>query len=379
MRWAVALLAFSAVAHAQPNEFQLGVDAFRLGKLAQARAHLVKAIAATPKLPGPHRFLAAVARAEGTWAECIAEARVAIQLNPTSTEIADTRKLHDECRAGAGRPAFAGELGEQAAIAVTTNVPGASVKIGGLTYGGTPMAPRTIVAGELVVELAKLGWKPARVEIVALPGIVTDVIVELEPDPSAQTNPELAAEKPTVGYLDLRAAGGAIAVDGRPLGGSTTKHEVQPGTHDVQVVGAGRDPWRARVRVAAGQTVRIVPTLVETAPREARERLGMIVVGGGLAVAAFGLVATALSHAALGDARDLDRPTTPRATYDDLIARHDRWSAIANVSFGVSLAAIGTGAVLVYLGARARTDVPPPYYAVIPAGGGAIVGTSVTW
>jgi hypothetical protein len=163
------------------REFQAGVDAYRLGKYDDARAHLEKAQALDPRLPGPHRFLAAVAQAQGRWADCIAEARRALQLNPQSSEVADTRRLHDSCRESDGRPSYRGDLGDAAAIAVTANVSGATVKIGGLRYGGTPVAPRLIKAGVLRIDIEKSGWKPARVTIDALPAIVTDIAVELEP------------------------------------------------------------------------------------------------------------------------------------------------------------------------------------------------------
>jgi tetratricopeptide (TPR) repeat protein len=162
------------------REFQAGVDAYRLGKYDEARAHLEKAQAIDPKLPGPHRFLAAVAQGQHRWADCIAEARRALQLNPRSQEIAETRKLHDACRESDGRPAYGGPIGDSAAIAVTANVSGATVRIGGLRYGGTPVAPRLIKPGALQVEIEKSGWKPARVAIEALPAIVTDIAVELE-------------------------------------------------------------------------------------------------------------------------------------------------------------------------------------------------------
>jgi tetratricopeptide (TPR) repeat protein len=173
------------------REFQAGVDAYRLGKYDDARAHLEKAQAIDPRLPGPHRFLAAVAQAQRRWADCIAEARRALQLNPRSQEIAETRKLHDSCRSSDDRPTYAGEIGESAAIAVTANVAGATIRIGGLRYGGTPLAPRLIKPGVLQVELEKSGWKPARVTIDALPAIVTDIIIELEPiaPPAAKAAP----------------------------------------------------------------------------------------------------------------------------------------------------------------------------------------------
>ena len=162
------------------REFQAGVDAYRLGKYDDARGHLEKAQAIDPKLPGPHRFLAAVAQAQHRWADCIAETRRALQLNPHSQEIAETRKLHDGCRESDGRPAYQGELGDSAAIAVTANVPGATVRIGGLRYGGTPVAPRLIKPGVLRVDIEKPGWKAAHVTIEALPSVVTDIVVELE-------------------------------------------------------------------------------------------------------------------------------------------------------------------------------------------------------
>jgi len=162
------------------REFQAGVDAYRLGKYDDARAHLEKAQAIDPRLPGPHRFLAAVAQAQHRWADCIAETRRALQLNPHSQEIAETRKLHDSCRESDGRPLYQGELGDSAAIAVTANVPGATVRIAGLRYGGTPVAPRLIKPGTLRVDIEKAGWKAAHVTIEALPSVVTDIVVELE-------------------------------------------------------------------------------------------------------------------------------------------------------------------------------------------------------
>jgi tetratricopeptide (TPR) repeat protein len=182
-----ALLATTAIATAAPSakfatEYQAGVDAFRLGKFDDARAHLEKARTLEPKLPGPHRFLAAVAQAQQRWDDCIASARRALEVNPTSSEIGETRKLHDACRTSAGRLPYTGpDLGDGAAIAVTANVDGATVKISGLTYGGTPLVPRPIHAGSHDVELAKLGYKPAHATVDALPGIVTDVVLELVP------------------------------------------------------------------------------------------------------------------------------------------------------------------------------------------------------
>lgn len=192
-----------AVPAALTREFQAGVDAYRLGKYDEARAHLDKAQALDPKLPGPHRFLAAVAQAQRRWPDCVAEARRALQLNPRSQEVAETRKLHDDCRTADGRPAYHGELGDGAAIAVTTSVPGATVRIGGLRYGGTPVEPRQIKPGTLEVDLDKPGYRPAHVTIDALPGIVTDIFAELAAAdakapaaPATKPSPTKPAAKP---------------------------------------------------------------------------------------------------------------------------------------------------------------------------------------
>src|SRR5512134_2655013 len=100
-RAALLLVLVSHAASAQPadltKEFQAGVDAFRLGKFDEARAHLEKARKLDPKLPGPHRFLAAVAQAQSRWPECIESAYQALALNPGSSETADTRKLYEGC------------------------------------------------------------------------------------------------------------------------------------------------------------------------------------------------------------------------------------------------------------------------------------------
>jgi tetratricopeptide (TPR) repeat protein len=183
---AIAVIVASAAVAAPPakftQEYDAGVDAFRLGKFDEARAHLEKARALAPKLPGPHRFLAAVAQAQQSWNDCIDEARNALALNPSSSEIAETRKLHDACRASAGRPPYRGPaLGESAAIAVSSNVDGATVSISGLTYGGTPLEPRRITAGSHTVSVIKQGFRPAILGVDMPPGIVTDVLVQLDP------------------------------------------------------------------------------------------------------------------------------------------------------------------------------------------------------
>lgn len=184
----VVATAWGAVAHAGDEftrRYQAGIDAYRLGDYAAARTHLQAARDLRPTWPGPHRFLAAVAAADAAWEECVAAAREAIAANPRSSEIDATRKLHDDCRRELGRPAFTGTFGDGGAIYVVANVVGASVSIGGLKYGATPLGPRPLAGGEVVVTVERAGWRSARVSTRVLPGIVTDVQVELREATSA--------------------------------------------------------------------------------------------------------------------------------------------------------------------------------------------------
>ena len=321
----VAVIAASIrIANAQPTqeltrEFQAGVDAFRLGNYDEARAHTSrKPSALDPKLPGPHRFLAAVAQAQGRWQDCIDFARKALELNPQSQEVTDTRKLHDECRVGAGKAPYRGDLGDSAAIAVTSNVTGATVKIGGLTYGATPLAPRPITAGALEIDVEKAGWKPVHLSVNALAGIVTDVTVDLEPDPNAKVQTDLEGPKrpikPTTGWLVLAKPARArrSSIDGKPAP-IADRVELAPGTHVIEiVVEPGKDPWRRRVRISAGQKTAVAPMFVDTASREHDERIGLGVLAGGGAIVAFGFAAALISEHASADAREIFRVETAR-------------------------------------------------------------------
>jgi hypothetical protein len=390
------LVLLASVASAQPapdltKEFQAGVDAYRLGHFDEARTHLEKARELDPKLPGPHRFLAAVAQAQGRWKDCLDEARTALTLNPRSSEAPETRKLHAECRTGAGKESYVGELGDSAAVAVSTNVPGATVKIGGLTYGGTPLAPRPISPGTLDIELDKPGWKPAKVSVDALAGIVTDVDVDLEPDPNSKANPELTSkpvEVPKIGWIV--APVGDVRIDGKPGHGEV---ELPPGEHTIELRVPDKDLWRRRVRLSAGQKIELHPELVDTAAREHDEHLGMALIGGGGALLAAGFVTALMSEHASADAREIVRVETardpsnpgydlePMHTRADLDAARDRahsYALISDISFGAALVTAGIGAYFLYKGEAERTDVPPPF-AIAPTQGGAFVAKELRW
>lgn len=399
----IALLLVSQLAHAQPaeltKEFQAGVDAFRLGKYDEARVHLEKARKLDPKLPGPHRFLAAVAQAQGRWPECIESAHQALLINPTSSETADTRKLYESCRISAGRTPAHLDLGDSGAIAVTTNVPGATVKINGLTYGGTPLAPRPISPGSLEIEIEKAGWKSSTTTVDAIGGIVTDVNVDLEPDPDAQVTTDLAVEgaKITVGYLVVPAGSGTLTIDGAsPPEPKNDRIELSPGTHVLELRMPGKDPWRRRVRISAGQKVTVSPMFVDTEGRASNERRGLHLVGAGGLILAGGFVAAMQSRAAADEARDIARiersrdqtrplsdtaaisPVRTREELQDARDRHARWAVISNAAYVTGIITTGVGAYFLYKGRRQRRDVPPPF-AIAPVQGGAMIAKGVVW
>jgi hypothetical protein len=399
MKSLVGVLVLASVASAQPapdltKEFQAGVDAFRLGKFDEARTHLEKARELDPKLPGPHRFLAAVAQAQGRWQDCLDEARIALALNPRSSESADTRKLHGECRTSAGRAAYSGpDLVDGAAVAVTTNVPGATVKIGGLTYGGTPLAPRPITPGKLEIDIDKPGWKPSHVEIDAPAGIVTDVAVDMEPDPNAKVTPDdngKPVKVPDIGWL-VPPTIGSMTIDGKPATGKEI--ELAPGPHEVEVRVEAHDPWRRRVRISAGQRVVVHPELVVTSEREHTEAIGFVFLAGGGALLAAGFASTLVSEHAADDAREIQRvetlrdPSAPgydvepkhtRADFDAARNRASTFSVMSDVAYGAALVSIGVGAYYLYKGARVRSDAPPPF-AIAPVRGGAFVAKEIRW
>lgn len=397
-RCAVLLLAVCATASADTapeltKEFQAGVDAFRLGHYDEARAHLEKARSIDPKLPGPHRFLAALAQAQGRWQDCLDEARLALAANPHSSEAADTRKLHSDCRTSAGRPAYHGaDLVDSAAISVTTNIPGATVKIGGLTYGGTPLDPRPITPGKLEIDIDKPGWKPAHVSIDVPGGIVTDVAVELEPDAS-QANPDVTGkpvELPKIGVIVV-PPGSAVTVDGKPVPAGNL--QLEPGTHQVEAQLPEHDPWRRRVRLTIGEKVVLHPAFVETGARERNVTIGAAFLGGGAAFLAAGFATALVSEHASADAREIVRVETlrdpsnpgydvePLHTRAQLDAERDRahtYGVLSDFAIGAGLVSAGIGAYFLYKGDRERTDVPPPF-AIAPTHGGAFVAKELRW
>lgn len=266
--FAAACLCFYAasVATAQPNgklarEFQEGVDAYRLGEYAEARKHLEAARKLDPKLPGPHRFLAAVALAEKRYDDCIASAEQALRVAPQSREVADTRKLHEDCRGGAGRAGFAGRYGEGGAISVTASFDdgtvGAAIMIDGKASGSTPLYPRPIPVGSHQIKVSRAGSKEQVITVDVLPGIVTDVAVALR----SATAVEGWIELPASLVAGDSGAPISLSIDGKPAV-LAARIALPPGKHAI-VLRRGKAEWSRSVEVAAEKSTKLAPTFTD--------------------------------------------------------------------------------------------------------------------
>jgi hypothetical protein len=265
----IGLVCAAATAHAQQpskqflDEYQKGIDAYRLGKFDEAKQHLEAAKTADPKLPGPWRFLGAIAQAEQRFGDCVASTREAIRLNPTSSEIDATKKVHDECRASWGKPDFAGpyDVG-QGAISIVSDPAGAAIELSGLAYGATPISPRTLAVGPVDITLTKTGYLPKTMTIEILPGVVTDVEVTLEEDPNAKGAGGIGEAPPeiTTGWIKVETTvpSAIIEIDGKQLElDAQGRYLVEQGEHAVEVRAQGHESQSRRVRVTKGQMVTV--------------------------------------------------------------------------------------------------------------------------
>jgi hypothetical protein len=188
-----------------------------------------------------------------------------------------------------------------------------------------------------------------------------------------------------------------MTIDDRPPPPLTNdRYEVIAGTHVVELQQPGKDPWRRRVRIAAGQKTTLSPMFVETGSRARIEQRGFVIVGAGAAVLAGGFVTALLARDAAAEARDIVRVETsrdasrPLSETDDVVPvrtrddlqdardRHAKWAAISNALYVTGIITTGVGAYFLYKGARQRRDAPPPF-AIAPVQGGAMIAKELAW
>ncbi|MEZ4401576.1 MAG: PEGA domain-containing protein [Kofleriaceae bacterium] len=376
MRRAAALglavvAALAGAAGAQPSaefrkEFEAGTDAYRLGDYVEARAHLERAAALAPTLPGPLRFLAAVDAAEQQWRACVEHARAAIVANPASTEIAATRKLHDDCRGALGWPMFTGDYGDGGALAVTANVAGAALTVGGLRAGAAPLPPRPTPLGPIEVVATRAGWKPARVTVTVIPGVVTDAVLTLEEEPAGLDVVDAGPAIPAEGWLRLHAPPGAVVtVDGQAVTvDERGRYPLAPGSHQVEVTAPGARPVRRTVRIDRGQERQVTVALEAEGAFARRRRLAHVALGAAAGLGAAGVATGWLALRAADQARgwaavERARPTTvpladsaaiaPLHTRADIDAAGHRartLGLVSGVAYLTAGAALATGVYL---------------------------------
>jgi hypothetical protein len=158
----------------------------------------------------------------------------------------------------------------------------------------------------------------------------------------------------------------------------------------------GKDLWRRRIRISAGQKTVVTPVFVDVGSREQTEHTGFYILGAGGAVLAGGFVAAMLARGAANEARDIVRversrdpslplsetigaaPVRTREALRDARDRHDRWALISNALYATGIVTAGIGAYFIYKGADERRDAPPPF-AIAPLRGGALVAKEVAW
>jgi TonB family protein len=130
---------------------------------------------------------------------------------------------------------------------------GATVLVDGQERGKTPTEIADLAVGSHGVRVQLSGYEPG------------SETVELGADaPTADLRFTLTKAQPTTGSGDIHStpAGGQLRVDGRPSG--TTPRSglrLRAGTHKLEIVLEGHEPWTGRIEIAAGQVARVDATL----------------------------------------------------------------------------------------------------------------------
>jgi len=352
----------------------------------RAKAAFEKALDFEKQLPGPYRYLADIARAEGKFEECLKLAVKAITLNPKSDVAPEVRKIHAECRKQLGRPDLRAQFAGGGAISVETpGIDGAKVKLNGLTMGATPFEPRPFAVGEVEVAVEKPGYIAASTTAEILPGLVTDVIFDMKEDPNAAKDPCLADPSKCAGgevtngwvKLDVRTPGATVTFDGKtPELDAQGRIVAQPGLHEATVTADGHDRWVRRIRVARGQSRTVEVILRSTAGRQAQRRKGWMALGAAAVLAGAGAAFGLLEDRAWEEAQDIwhtettrpagdadghEVPLHTRAELDDARSRGKRWQILSLSSYGLAAAALGVSAwFFIHERSEERRGFPPP-------------------
>jgi TonB family protein len=149
------------------------------------------------------------------------------------------------------------------AVRVETTPAGAAVFVDGTRAGTTPidLQDLSLAAHEVRVELE--GYAP-----------VTESVMLTTVSPRTELVKTLTRTVPASGTIEVASnpAGATVKIDGTSVGVTPlTGHKVTVGSHRIEVIAEGYEPFAERIRVREGATARLRPSLqakqVAIAPR----------------------------------------------------------------------------------------------------------------
>lgn len=230
-------------------------------------------------------------------------------------------------------------------LSVMTSPPGGRVSVDG--------APA--VAAPVSVDV-----KPGTHRVVAT---LDGYVEEAKDVPVTEGDTALVDVKLTERPAQLVVSGqGQIAVDGRPVGNAPTPRpiEVPAGTHLVTVTSTGHDAFVRELDLSRGEVRKLDPVLPTSTQRKVA--VGVLVGSAVAAVTGGVFIGVALAEESRATAiRDRlgDGTVSPAdvATYESAKSARDTWTTASFVAWGVSAAALATGALL-WVFDSPRIDAP---------------------
>jgi TonB family protein len=125
---------------------------------------------------------------------------------------------------------------------------GASVSVNGELRGVTPLTLESLALGEYEIKVDSKGYQPA-IQKVTLADAQKQAVHAV-----------LTRAAPVTGSVDILSTpfGAVIVVDGAGVGQTPLAgYKVKPGSHRIEIVRPGYEPWSTNIKVVAGQSQRV--------------------------------------------------------------------------------------------------------------------------